>query len=327
MLEGLQKYDTLGSKDDFLFLLFEVLSTTDFKAISDVKTICIHHSYNFGSSFSGAVYLLKALNLVEIRNEEIKADESISLFKKQTFFENKFVFERLFNLLIEENKLEIIFNLKTIKQNFDTEDYFIKGNQIPFSFNYIKKILVNTEFLGLIESTHNTYIVNTNFKDFFASYIIKRLNKKSNKRKIPLSKLKEIQELQIKYGNEAECFVLKFELKRLPNHLAKNKIKIISEEFSNAGFDIESYVSENSIVIDKFIEVKSFSESISFYWSKNEIESAKEFGERYYLYLVDRNKIHIDGYIPIQIQNPSETILENDDWRKIIENYKFELTN
>lgn len=324
MLEELQKYETLGSKNEFLFLLFDVLSTTNFKEIDDVKTICIHHSYNFGSSFNGAIHMMKLLNLIQINFSEIKADESIFLYKRESFFENQLVFEKLFKLLNDENKLEILFNLKTTKQNSETQEYFIKGNQIPFSLNHIKKFLINTGFLELIENTHNTYLVNSNFKDFFTSFIIDGFKKKSKKRKISLSKLKEIQELQRKLGYEAECFVLNFELNKLSKHLSKNNIKIISEEYSNAGYDIESFDSENSIVNDKFIEVKSYSENLSFYWSRNEIETAKQLGDCYFIYLVDRKKMNLYGYKPIEIQNPFETILENNAWGKTIENYKIE---
>jgi len=43
----------------------------------------------------------------------------------------------------------------------------------------------------------------------------------------------------------------------------------------NAGYDIQSFNDNKSIIIDKFIEVKSYEGTPYFYWSKNEVEVAK----------------------------------------------------
>lgn len=327
MLVDLEKYDSLGSKKELLFLLFDVLSVSEPKVIEDVKTVCIHQSYSFGNSFSGAIHLMELLGFIQINNLKIKTNQSISNYNKESFFDNNLVYEKIFNLLEKDNKLDLFFNLKTIKQNYKTHQYYIKGNKIPFSLNNIKKLLLNVGFLELMKNSHNDFLINETFKDFFNSKIISKLKKKSNKRKLSLTKLKEIQELQSKQGYEAEFYVLNFEMNRLTNHLDKSNIRIISEEYSNAGYDIESFDAENSIVIDKFIEVKSYSGSLSFYWSMNEIETAKELGERYWIYLVDINKIDIKDYEPIMKQNPIENILNNENWDKQIEKYKIEMNS
>jgi len=316
MLEELQKYDKLGTKDELLFILFKGLSTDEYKTIEEVKTLCIHHSYTFGSSFYGALHLLDLLAVAKINGNQIKADKCILLYNSETFFENLFIYEKLFTLLYEENKLDILFNPKTTKLYCETKRYYIKGNQIPFSLNSIKKLLVNIEFLELDENSHNTYFVKNSFKDFFTSYVIDRLKKVSKKRKISLTKLKELQDLQDKYGNEAESFVLNFEMNRLHNHPSKIDIKIISEDFSNAGYDIESFNSVDSIVNDKFIEVKSCNGNLTFFWSRNEIEVAKELGDSYFIYLINRELINKKNYKPYIIQNPFINILDNDVWIK-----------
>lgn len=327
MLADLEKYDSLGTKKELLFLLFDVLSVSEPKLIEDVKTLCIHQSYSFGNSFSGAIHLMELLGFIQINDYQIKTDKSILNYNRESFFDNNLIFQKIFGLLEKDGKLDFFFNLKTTKQNYKTHQYYIKGNKIPFSLNYIKKLLLNVGFLELIENSHNDFSINETFKDFFNSHIISRFNKKSNKRRLSLIKLKEIQEIQSKQGFEAECYVLNFELSRLTNHLAKSNIRIISEEYSNAGYDIESFDAENSIVIDKFIEVKSYSGNLSFYWSKNEIETAKELGESYWIYLVDINKIDVKDYEPIMKQNPYESILKNDIWEKQVDKYKIELLN
>ena len=322
MLEELQKFNKLGTKEELLFILFKVLSINEYKVIEDVKILCIHHSYTFGSSFYGDIRILELLKLVKIESDKIKVDESISLYKSDNFFENQFIYERLFQLLGEENKLDLLFNQKNTKQNSSTQQYYIKGNQIPFSLNYIKKFLINIEFLELVEDTHNSYFVKNIFTDFFTNSIVKGLKKNSIKRKISLANLKKIQEIQNKHGVEAEEYVLNFEIKRLSRNSLRKNIQIISEKFSNAGYDIESFDTEDSIVYDRFIEVKSYHEKLSFFWTKNEIEVAKELGDMYFLYLVDRRYTQEINYKPFIIQNPIANILENDNWKKEADSFK-----
>ena len=78
----------------------------------------------------------------------------------------------------------------------------------------------------------------------------------------------------------------------------------------------------DSFINNRFIEVKSYNNEISFYWSKNELEKAKELKSKYFLYLVDRSLMNQDGYVPKVFQNPFKKIFENDLWRKEIESWK-----
>ena len=67
------------------------------------------------------------------------------------------------------------------------------------------------------------------------------------------------------------------------------KVQQISVDFSNAGYDIESFVgkAENLERPDKFIEVKgTTAEQFRFFWSKNEIKQAQKLGNRYWIYFV-----------------------------------------
>ena len=43
--------------------------------------------------------------------------------------------------------------------------------------------------------------------------------------------------------------------------------------------------------------------------------------DTYYLYLVDRGKIKIEGYKPEVIKNPYRDVLHEDIWNKRVENY------
>lgn len=321
MLEELLKYDKIGTKDELSILLFQILSSTEYKRIDDVKTICIHTSYSFGSSFNGIIQLLQSLKLIHIEGDLIKLDEIISHYQPDTFFENSFLFERLFQFLKMAESIDSLFNYLNAKLDNESKVYYIKESQIPFKFNNIKKLLINTEFLVKQDSIKALYFVNPIFNELFSSIIVPINRNLTSKRVITVIQLKEILALQEKYGEEAEEFVLSFELKRLYKHPQKQEIKRISKDFVNAGFDIESFDSEDSITNDRLIEVKSYNTNVKFYWTKNEIETAKEFGDLYFLYLIDRSKISVTDYSPHIIKNPYKNIFLNDDWHKNSETY------
>ncbi|CAB9544407.1 hypothetical protein BROOK1789C_1659, partial [Bathymodiolus brooksi thiotrophic gill symbiont] len=97
-----------------------------------------------------------------------------------------------------------------------------------------------------------------------------------------------------------------------------------SEIDTKAGYDIQSYKSDNSFLLDKFIEVKSYSGDPYFYWSRNEIKTAKQEKNNYFLYLVNRDEMGSDNYQPIIIQNPCKIVLSGNNWKKNCQNWKFE---
>ena len=127
-------------------------------------------------------------------------------------------------------------------------------------------------------------------------------------------------------GIEAERFVFSFEKRRLSGHLRFSDIQIISEEWSNAGYDIQSFSNNLSIIIDRFIEVKSY-EGIKpyFYWSRNEMKVARQKQNNYWIYLVNRKEMNNAGYEPIMKQNPIENILNDENWNKQIEKYRIDV--
>lgn len=321
MLEELLKYDKIGTKDELSILLFQILSANEYKRIDDIKTICIHNTYSFGSSFKGIIQLLQSLRLIHIEDDFILLDEVISQFQSDTFFENSFLFERLFQFLKKTEAIDSLFNYLNTKFDNESKTYYVKESQIPFKLNSIKKLLIDTGFLVKQDSLQGIYFINPIFNEFFASIILPAIRKLTTKRIITLMQLKDTLALQEKYGEEAEEFVLAFELRRLYKHPQKQEIKRISKDFVNAGFDIESFNSEDSITNDRLIEVKSYNINVTFYWTINEIETAKELGDLYFLYLIDRSKISANDYSPHIIKNPYKNIFLNDDWHKNSDTY------
>ena len=142
-----------------------------------------------------------------------------------------------------------------------------------------------------------------------------------SRRKITQKQLEAQLENQKIIGSIAEEIVLAFENDRLvkEGHLEESiKVKQISTEFVNAGYDIESFSEDKNGKIQQiYIEVKgSTRKELDFHWSVNEIEKAKEYKEQYLIYFVSEIDIKTGKSIkdPIIISNPYETVFKNSSF-------------
>lgn len=122
---------------------------------------------------------------------------------------------------------------------------------------------------------------------------------------------------QAEDGAAAEEWVVAFERQRLLGHPLKEQVRRVSMDDVAAGYDILSFTSTTSLRHDLFIEVKSHADRKAFHWSRNEIATAREFGDAYALYLIDRTRCAEDGYIPHIIMGPSPEMFASLDsgWR------------
>jgi len=131
-------------------------------------------------------------------------------------------------------------------------------------------------------------------------------------------------EKQRKQGMIAEKWVLEYEKKRITKLELIEKIKMISDIDVQAGYDIISFNDKNSTHYDRCIEVKSYRGGLHFYWSRNESEIALLKGDKYFLYLIDFDKISMPNYQPIIIQNPKKFLHEDNGW--IVETQSYFIT-
>ena len=91
----------------------------------------------------------------------------------------------------------------------------------------------------------------------------------------------------------------------------------ISLKDDAAGYDILSSTINNSLILNRYIEVKALDDNHGFYFSINQKKFAQKMGDLYYLYLVDlkQNQVEI-------IKNPITKIFkESNKWNIEIEKY------
>ena len=329
MLDKLLKHNSLGSKDDILFVLFDAISSSNKQSLSNLKSFSISHKYTISNSFDGIICLLDYIGLIVRENNKItslsSSFNSNTVKDKSKYFENKHFFVSLFTKLISENQLHILFTINNIQYDSQKKYYFVKSNLIPFKSFSLKNLLISLKFLIIDINNPNHLIINKIHINIFEKYILTNLKRKRNKRKLSIKKLKDKLKNQEEAGKLAELFVLNYEKKRLESHPLKKMIKIISDEFTNAGYDIESFTGLNSIVPNRYIEVKSYKDKVAFYWSKNEMKTAIELRYDYFLYLVDRSKYHTKGYKPIIIKDPYNKVFKNEIWKTETETWKISL--
>ena len=204
----------------------------------------------------------------------------------------------------------------------ENDKILFKATQLQkIKFSDTRNLLLELEFIST-GADNSTYFVNPEFADLFV--------KQFSKQKFSPETLNRKQAENDSLGLTAEKAVIDFEVKRLTHiSVLPNEIEHISQENVLAGYDIKSFenhLDSNSNRIDRFIEVKAVSiEDYKFYWSRNEMEIAKVFAEKYYLYLLpvisnntfDFNKMIIK-------RNPFKSVCSNEqEWRKEKESISF----
>lgn len=332
MLEDLLKFDKLGNRDELQFLLFKALPLSEDQKIEDVKNYSSSCIFTIGRSFYGMLKLLDCISFVDIKSDKVSLNKKAFDPDRYNhipdyFSQQDFVFAIL-NYLKKENSIQFVFNKDAIKYIENEKKFYLKENLIPYKYFPIRNLFLSIGFLERDELNSNHLLICSTFSECFQNIVINEMiirTESHSKKKFTYEQLQRQLSTNEKYGADAEIFVETFERKRLIGHLFARKIKRVSEEFVNAGYDIESFDSKESILIDRYIEVKSFSGDVSFYWSKGEVNTAKDYGDKYFLYLVDRSKINEENYVPSIFQNPYQKVFQNEYWKKEIEKWKITL--
>ena len=191
---------------------------------------------------------------------------------------------------------------------YDRQGLFCKIKRAGFSLKaaVMRNFLLDSK--AIVEKDYQYYDVSDGYEAFFEEKV------KHHHRRLTLEQLMEQHKRQEEQGRKAEEFVLEFEKRRLLWSDNAGRVKQISDFDVGAGYDIISFESPVSTTYDRFIEVKSYSSSQSFFWSSNEMKVAHELKDKYYLYLVDMDQYQLQGYEPAIFQDPRNTILNSEEW-------------
>jgi hypothetical protein len=323
MFDELLKYNSLGNKRELTFVLFFALHRDKKIREKDCIKFCNSNLFSIGKSIHGILTLLEYVGFIATANGEIRLKLDVFDPAKYTnaeeYFDSEHFYFHLAGRLVNESAL--FFTRSNLKIDSSTKTFYLKSGLVTFSHFPIRNLLISLGFIRYQGEHAEKLVVNSKFSRVINELVIPALEQ-MERAGLKDSDLSKILQKKKEAGIEGEQYVLEYEKTRLASHPFFNKICRISEENVGAGYDIVSYNDVDSLFIDRFIEVKSFQDDISFFWSKNEIATAKELGEKYFLYLVDRNKMSNPTYQPNIFQNPFEKIFVNDAWKKEAESWQ-----
>jgi hypothetical protein len=322
MLDEVNSHRSLGNKDALLTVLFDCLLEKDVKSRSALFDLFVLRHPNLVHQFDGIITLLKCMRYITVEGDTIllgAVKSYLSNVQKGEYLDGYQFFADLFmSMGIDRISNDSLFSFSNMRYNSDAMRYYVIDHQIPFRYLLLRNLLLSTNFLQ--RNPNFTYYLDVRDEftaDFRVQIADKALIAETQRRKLTLEQLKLRMAQQERAGLEAEEFVLSFERSRLARHPSRHHIVSVSSEYANAGYDIESYNSIDSLVIDRFIEVKSYQGKAVFYWSNNERQKAEELQDNYFVYLVDRDRIRESDYHPHIISNPQRLIAQG--WGIVVE--------
>ena len=274
-----------------LFWLYQELSKSII-TMADAKSL--DFSYD---AVGNSIGLLKELGLLKYNHKENIFERTISI---KLDFNN---FSEIFYSRLLKNYKDTLFQISRAEIKYSEKDSkkYIKRNSVALDLSGLLMLL--NGFGKILIKGNDVLIIDEKLLNFW---------KEKDDKIRSHSELKNQIIINEEYGHEAELAAMEFEFNLLKN-MRINKIpERVSEYYVNAGYDIVSFMNEETAVPNKFIEVKSCAdEKYKFYISKNELDVAEKKGNNYFLYLFNRKT----GQFRI-IQNPHKFFNELEEKHK-----------
>ena len=310
MREELRRNNSIGTIDGinrFLDLVF-VRKTFGVEALQQAFRYYSLAQFNCHL----AIVFFEELKLIKSSHKEIKlTEQGIDLSCLSVDEQKGKISELIFHYLLSEKMI----NCERITVDSLTGELRIPTNAFSLSAAIYRNFLYEIGFFS--KSGIYFSIINKQLHTLIEKEIA------NTKKKMSQDQLLLRLQKQQADGEAGELFVLEYEKRRLSqHHPVPKRISLVDV---GAGYDILSCHDKDSILYDRYIEVKSFRGKPHFYWSANEKRIAEVLGEDYFLYLVDLDKMGNESneYAPTIIQNPANQLL-GDGW--LIEPDSFKIT-
>lgn len=323
MLDELSRYENLGTPAYFVELFtFLNGSKADWKA-HEISARFFNRVIDNRGVFDGCLPLAETIGAISFNgNGTIAIHDRVSAGLVNDKYLRGILLEMILGTALLDETFHSIFCSEYT--SYDIVYRLIQIDAAAFRFKYsnFRDLLLAFTFITPHpDRAIRKFIIASKFRKLFDKLILPEIKR----RKVGIDELQQRLERNRLHGEAAEKWVETYEKARLQAHPSLSRVERISDYDSEAGYDVISFNDLNSVGHDRFIEVKSFVGTPSFFWSRNEMDVARLKRESYYLYLVNRDKICAD-YIPIVIQNPHARVLNNDLWMKRVENYYVSLS-
>lgn len=320
MLDELRKYNNLGTLGFFMDLL-ELLTKDDILWTKrDINRYFYNRIIDGRSIFDGGLYLAETTGI-------IKVDEDGYIRRSSSFDDNlkdevelgRRIITTIFEALKEDVDMQRLFDQRHFSYDLRSHQLIVSKKAFGFRFANFKQLLLDLKVLiPYADEQIGGLLIDPLYKTLFDRIVLPKIRE----RRILMEEFLDSMEQKRIFGEEAERYVLEVERARLGGRAG---IDWVAEYCVSEGYDIASFESELSIEHDRFIEVKSYAGHPRFYWSRNEMDKAKQKRSSYYLYLVDRERYKEKGYLPNIIKDPYVTVLnDSPHWTQTVETISFE---
>ena len=299
---------------------FSLLARIENPSINYIKRA----SRRFGFSFDEINQFLVELKLIKIDGQLISLTNKTNNFIDDGRLKKKKLKETLVELLTKsDNKYKrLVIDYISLFNNIDDSLVHFPGLDDRIRYSSLRNLLIQIDLVKH-DGLNNNYSINKVYFDQIVDITASR-------KKLSLKRFKQIQKSKEIIGNNAELAVIKYEKERLKNFPKYvKKIDHIAKENVAAGDDIISFEgagNDNGVLKKRYIEVKASSRDVvHFYWSKNEMDTAKKLKNSYYLYILPViNQNNFDFENIIIIRNPALKLLnKSKEWDSEVESLSF----
>lgn len=308
MSSVLARFNEIGTQKEIVYFLKSIIKENPI-TMRDLELLCMHSLGNMILRLDALIAFFDFIQILDIDNENNSAvlnEKGIELRNKDS---SNLIIESIVVKTIKESFQNKILSSEIFTFDSTTNSFLFRPEKLSLDWAAIRNLLIECDFL-MVQSMNISYVLTVNpAYEYLLSEQIKE-----QRRKISLEELKEQMLRNEESGEKAERYVLEYEKKRLNFSENSMKVKQISGIDVSAGYDIISFNGEESKINDRFIEVKATSKNFGFYWSSNEIQTAKVLGPRYYLYLVNLSKVSLLDYEPLIISDPVNYLKNSTTW-------------
>lgn len=304
MQEELRRSNTIGDSKGIFYFARTVLKNGEIKRDS-ARQICSFIN-DIRISFNSAVAFFEYLGFINDSENLLTPTENGKELYSQ--LDDGGFEEALCEACLNQVTIDEIIDITALRFDVVKGKYYIQRHGFPIAAAVFRNVLIQLNALSELCDGSGSLEISERYEGIFSEA------QKRVQRRLSLDALKKQLEQQEIQGEAAEKYVVEYEKARLLNTVLAKNVKRISDIDVSAGYDVVSFETGSSIEYDRFIEVKSFMGKPHFHWSKNEIEVATIYGDKYYLCLVNAEKIAEHEYAPTIIRNPVKTVIESDGW-------------
>lgn len=312
--ELLKRHRDLGRRRDFHRILFEGLWDRNWCSLESLRKYCVDRVYGLGGRFDAVIDFLDCLGYLKRRPGEVALTKNARKHLATAQQSRKLSFEPLVVDAVRACERDKV--LGYVFPSLELEDLSTDVKvTFPIAAVPLRFLPLQNAFreLGLLEVFGRPPLrvqICPHLTQWFLRDICKKIELEAESTGVSANELRRSLKLQERIGRQAEEFIVRHERRIWHGHPAIDLIRRISDSDVTAGYDVRSFDDWTAVTCNRLIEVKSVDSSLTFFWTANEVSTAKTTADQYILALVERHRMDSMDYEPIYIRNPFSALIK-----------------